>query len=144
MVMNGERLARLRTDLADWRIWYSERSAHYHAYRQGGFTERDGDPRRFHVAATTPDRLAALLLAQTLLDTKGPAMDHPNPVASWSAHHIPAGTPIRYIVNATDDEAQIRLLFGPSDQVELELPLSVIPPMLTTLRDAEREAQGSR
>lgn len=142
MVMNGARLTRLRTDFADWRIWYSERSAHYHAYRKatepGGFTEREGDPRRFHVAATTPDRLAALLLVQTLLDTKGPAM---TPVASWSAHHIPAGTPIRYIVNTTEDEPQIRLLFGPSDQIELELPLSVIPPMLTTLQAAEHEAQ---
>lgn len=68
----GIGLDRLRADFPSWRIWHSGRTGHVHACRRiaatGGFTERAGDPRRFHVAAATPGRLAVLLLAQTVLD----------------------------------------------------------------------------
>lgn len=71
----GIGLERLRADFPAWRIWHSPRTGHAHACRvapSGGFTERDGDPCRFHVAARTPGRLAVLLLAQTALDAGRP------------------------------------------------------------------------
>jgi hypothetical protein len=70
-------------------------------------------------------------------------MDENTGVASWSTHHIPAGTPIRYALNPTEDDACIRLLFGSVEQVELELPVSVAAPIITTLRDAV-DAAGAR
>jgi hypothetical protein len=66
-------LDRLRADFTGWLIWHSRRSGHFHARRAevtGGFTEYEHDPRRFHVAARTPGRLAVLLLAQTALDAE--------------------------------------------------------------------------
>lgn len=72
----GIGLDRLRADFPGWRIWCSRRTGRVHACRHiaasGGFTEREGDPRRFHVAAVTPGRLAVLLLAQTALDAGHP------------------------------------------------------------------------
>lgn len=149
----GIAVDRLRADFAGWVIWYSHRSGHFHAHRTagpGGFTEREHDPRRFHVAARTTGRLAVLLLAQTLLDAERPETndtrglqmelreDHAGAesVASWSAHRIPVGTPVRYVVGAVHDEAPIRLVLGSADQVELEMPVSAVEPVITALRNA--------
>ena len=74
-------------------------------------------------------------------------------VVSWAAHYIPRGTPIRYLLEIDDahgrdnggdgtsaDETTVRLVFGTADQVEVELPLSVVASVITVLRAAEREA----
>lgn len=60
-------------------------------------------------------------------------------IASWSAHRIPAGTPVRYVLGAAHDEAPIRLVLGSADQVELELPVAAVEPVITALRHAVRD-----
>lgn len=60
-------------------------------------------------------------------------------IASWSAHRIPAGTPVRCMVGAPHDEAPIRLILGDADQVELELPVAAVEPVITSLREAIRD-----
>lgn len=65
-------------------------------------------------------------------------------VASWSAHHIPAGSSVRYVLNPDHDEAPIRLVIGDLEQVELELRLPEVTSIASTLRDAERDVRGRR
>lgn len=64
-------------------------------------------------------------------------------LTSWAAHRIPAGTPVRYLLDPGDapgDEGAIRLVFGAADQLELDLPLSAVPPIMAALRAASAEA----
>lgn len=56
--------------------------------------------------------------------------------ASWASHHLPAGTSVRCLLDPADDETPIRLLFGPSDQLELALSPDVAAPLITVLREA--------
>jgi hypothetical protein len=60
-------------------------------------------------------------------------------VASWSAHHIPSGSRVRYVLNADDDDAPIRLVIGDQDQVELEMALPEAASVVAALRNAERD-----
>lgn len=72
-------------------------------------------------------------------------------VASWSAHHIPAGSSVRCVLDY-DDDAPIRLVLGDLEQVELEMARPEAASIVATLQDAERDirarcgevAKGSR
>ncbi|HEY3683544.1 MAG TPA: hypothetical protein VGL93_10915 [Streptosporangiaceae bacterium] len=66
----GVDLGILRRDFPQWRVWYSDVTGACHAMRDGGFQERESDGRRYHVAASTPARLAVLLLAQAAADAE--------------------------------------------------------------------------
>ena len=57
-------------------------------------------------------------------------------IASWSAHHCPPGTPVRYVLCHDDAESPVRLVFGPSDQVQLDLSLTVANLMIANLTRA--------
>ena len=70
--------------------------------------------------------------------------DDTDGIVSWSAHRIPAGTPVRYVVGAAHDDAPIRLLLGAADQVELEMPLAAVEPVITALRHATRDVDAQR
>ena len=65
-------------------------------------------------------------------------------IVSWSAHRIPAGTPVRYVVGAAHDDAPVRLLLGTADQVELEMPLAAVEPVIAALRHAVRDVDAQR
>ncbi|HEY3685100.1 MAG TPA: hypothetical protein VGL93_18855 [Streptosporangiaceae bacterium] len=60
-------------------------------------------------------------------------------VASWSAHHLPAGSSVRCVLNAEHDDAPIRLVIGDLEQVELEMALPEAAAIVAALRDVERD-----
>lgn len=70
-------------------------------------------------------------------------MDHEESggsVASWSTHHIPAGSAIRYVLDSGDD-APIRLIIGDHEQVELGMVPSQATSIITALQAAARDVQ---
>jgi hypothetical protein len=58
-------------------------------------------------------------------------------LASWSAHRIPTGSPVRYVLDPQDDAA-IRLIIGEYDQVEVEMSPAVATAIVATLQEAAR------
>jgi len=56
--------------------------------------------------------------------------------ASWAAHHLPADTPVRHLIDPADDETPIRLLFGPADHLELAMPASLAARVIAALGEA--------
>lgn len=65
---SGLTLATIQGDFPGWRVWYSTVSGCCHARRRENFAESVFSGRRFHVAASTPGRLAVLLLHQLAMD----------------------------------------------------------------------------
>lgn len=57
-------------------------------------------------------------------------------VASWSAHHIPPGSRVRYVLDF-DDEAPIRLIIGDREQVSLTMTPSTSASIVSELQDAQ-------
>ena len=62
-------------------------------------------------------------------------------LASWSAHHLPAGSSVRYVLNPRHDDAPIRLILGDLEQVEVEMALPEAAAIVGTLQDAGRDLQ---
>jgi len=60
---------------------------------------------------------------------------------SWSAHHIPAGSPVRHILNAAHEESCIRLVIGDREQVELEMAPPEAGALIVTLQNAVRDVR---
>lgn len=65
-------------------------------------------------------------------------------VTSWSAHHIPAGSSVRYVLDAVHDDVPVRLVIGDLEQVELEMSLPEVTSIIATLQEAEREIRARR
>lgn len=66
----GVTLDLIRRDFAgSWRVWFSPVTRAYHARRAENFRE-DGGERRYALAASSPGRLALLLLNQAELDAE--------------------------------------------------------------------------
>lgn len=65
-------------------------------------------------------------------------------VESWASHHIPAGSAVRYVLNAEHDDPPIRLVIGDREQVELEMTLPEAASIATALQDAGREVRARR
>ena len=60
-------------------------------------------------------------------------------IASWSAHLIPAGSPVRYVLDTDDNDASIRLVIGGLEQVELEMELPEVSSIVGALQVAKRD-----
>lgn len=64
-------------------------------------------------------------------------------VASWSVHHVPAGSSVRYVLDADDVDTPIRLVIGDRDQVQLEMGTGVARSIVAALHDAGYEVHAS-
>lgn len=59
------------------------------------------------------------------------------PLRTWSAAHLPPGTPIRHTIDI--EEPEICLVIGEQDRVELAMDPLVAGELVLTLRRAVRE-----